>query len=174
MGVGRTNCPIEKLIFRIIEIKRLKGMRDMKGAIVFLVVFAIAVVITLGNTSIPPGKAIYDTFLPNTEAASGYLIGGSIDAVTAIISVFNGVIYGFVAWLVFTLATMGRKKQPQNIQQVVNVNVGDKKDTAPPSPNVPRFLEGKKLNAPKWPIEPTFLPLYFAPWACAQSSMTHR
>jgi len=29
----------------------------MKGAIVFLIVFAVAVVITLGNTAIPPGKA---------------------------------------------------------------------------------------------------------------------
>jgi hypothetical protein len=108
----------------------------MKGALVFLAVFAIAVVITLGNTSIPPGKLIYDAVLPNTEAASGYLIGGStINAVTAIISVFNGVIYGFIAWLIFTIVTMGRKKdKPQNIQQVVNVNVGDKKDNSPPPP----------------------------------------
>jgi hypothetical protein len=107
----------------------------MKGAIVFLVVFAIAVVITLGNTAIPPGKAIYDAVLPNTEAASGYLVGGTVDAVTAIIAVFNGVIYGFIAWLVFTLLTMFKKKEkPQNIQQIVNVNIGDKKDTSPPPP----------------------------------------
>jgi hypothetical protein len=107
----------------------------MKGAIVFLVVFAIVVVLTLGNTSIPPGKAIYDTVLPNTEAASGYLVGGTVDAVTAIISVFNGVIYGFIAWLIFTLLNMGRKKDKhQNIQQIVNVNVGDKKDASPPPP----------------------------------------
>jgi hypothetical protein len=108
-------------------------MRDMKGAIVFLVVFAILVVLTLGNTAIPPGKAIYDLFLPNTEAASGYLVGGSVDAITAIISVFNGVIYGFVAWLVFTLLTMGRKKDnQQHISQTVNVNLGDKGQAPPP------------------------------------------
>jgi hypothetical protein len=107
----------------------------MKGAIVFLVVFAIVVVLTLGNASIPPGKAIYDTVLPNTEAASGYLVGGTVDAVTAIISVFNGVIYGFIAWLIFTLLNMGRKKDKhQNIQQIVNVNVEDKKDASPPPP----------------------------------------
>jgi hypothetical protein len=105
----------------------------MKGAIVFLIVFAIAVIITLGNTAIPPGKAIYDAVLPNTEAASGYLIGGTIDAVTAIIAVFNGVIYGFIVWLIFTLVTMGRKKdKSQNIKQVVNVNVGDKSPPPPP------------------------------------------
>ena len=105
----------------------------MKGAIVFLVVFAILVVITLGNTSIPPGKSIYDSFLPNTEAASGYLIGGSVNAVTAIISVFNGVIYGFIAWLVFTLLMMTKKKdKTQNISQTVNVNLDDKTQTPPP------------------------------------------
>jgi hypothetical protein len=105
----------------------------MKGAIIFLVVFAILVVITLGNTNIPPGKLIYDTVLPNTEAASGYFIGGRVDAITAIIAVFNGVIYGFIAWLIFTLLKMGKKKEkPQNIQQVVNVNVGDKSPSPPP------------------------------------------
>ena len=99
----------------------------MKGAIVFLVVFAILLVVTIGDTSIPPGQLIYNTFLPGTEAASGYLVGGAVDAVTLIIAVFNGVIYGFIAWLVFTIAMMGRKKEkPQNIQQTVNVNIGDK------------------------------------------------
>ena len=102
----------------------------MKGALVFLAVFAIVVVITLGNTNIPPGKLIYDRVLPNTEAASGYLIGGSVDAVTAIISVFNGVIYAFIAWLIFTLATMGKKKDKN--QQHVTVNVNN--NTSPPPP----------------------------------------
>jgi hypothetical protein len=101
----------------------------MKGAIVFLVVFAILLVVTLGNTSIPPGQAIYNAVLPNTEAASGYLVGGTVDAVTLIIAVFNGVIYGFIAWLVFTVinSVFGKKdKQHQNITQTVNVNLGDK------------------------------------------------
>ena len=109
----------------------------MKGAIVFLIVFAIVVVVTLGNTAIPPGKAIYDAVLPNTEAASGYLVGGTVDAVTAIISVFNGVIYGFIAWLACTLLMMVFKKdKQQNIQQTVNVNYGDKsaKEGAPGVP----------------------------------------
>jgi hypothetical protein len=108
----------------------------MKGALVFLAVFAIAVIITLGNTSIPPGQYIYNIALPNTEAASGYLIAGSsIDAVTAIIAVFNGVIYGFIAWLLFTVATMGSKKdKKENI--TVNVNVNG--TTSPPPPPPPQ------------------------------------
>jgi hypothetical protein len=104
----------------------------MKGAIVFLVVFAILVVVTLGNVSIPPGQLIYKTVLPGTEAASGYLIGGKVDAVTAIIAVFNGVIYGFIAWLIFTLATMGSKKDKQNVN--VNVTVNNAPQSPPPPP----------------------------------------
>ena len=99
----------------------------MKGAIIFLVVFAIVVFLTLGNTSIPPGKAIYDAVLPGTAVASNYKVLDIVDAVTLIISVFNGVIYGFIAWLVYSLATMGGKKdKQQNIQQTVNVNLGEK------------------------------------------------
>jgi hypothetical protein len=106
----------------------------MKGALVFLAVFAIVVVITLGNTNIPPGQYIYNIVLPNTEAASGYFIAGSsIDAVTAIISVFNGVIYGFVAWLIYTLATMGNKKD-KNQNVIVNIN----NQTTSPSPPPPQ------------------------------------
>ena len=105
----------------------------MKGAIVFLVVFAIVVVITLGNTNIPPGQVIYDSVLPNTEAASGYLVGGTVNAVTAIIAVFNGVIYGFIAWLIFTLATMGRKKD-KNQNVVVNIHNQTQTPQSPPPP----------------------------------------
>jgi hypothetical protein len=108
-------------------------MRDMKGAIVFLVVFAIVVVITLAYTSIPPGNAIYQAVLPNTEQyTSTYSIAGT-NAFALIIAVFNGVIYAFIAWLVFTLLMMFKKKDKhQNISQTVNVNLGDKTQTPPP------------------------------------------
>lgn len=99
----------------------------MKGAIVFLAVFALAVVLTLGNTAIPPGKTIYDIVLPGTEAASGYLVGGTVDAVTAIIAVFNGVIYGFIAWLIFTVIWSITKRDEKKVS--VNVNVNGKEAT---------------------------------------------
>jgi hypothetical protein len=106
----------------------------MKGAIVFLVVFAIVVIATLASTAIPPGKAIYNAALPNTEQyTSTYAIAGT-NAYVLIIAVFNGVIYGFIAWLIFTLIMMitHRNERAQNIKQVVNVNVG--KDNSPPPP----------------------------------------
>jgi hypothetical protein len=109
-------------------------MREMKGAIVFLVVFAIVVLATVAYTSIPPGNAIYQAVLPNTEQyTSTYAIAGT-NAFVLIIAVFNGVIYAFIAWLIFTLATWGKKKEkPQHITQTVNVNV-DKSPSPPPPP----------------------------------------
>src|SRR5512136_1064250 len=104
----------------------------MKGAIVFLVVFAIVVVLTLGNTAIPPGEAIYNAVLPGTEAARGYLVGGTVDAVTAIIAVFNGVIYGFIAWLIFTIVMMFTKKDKKdNVNVNVTVNNNDNRGNDP-------------------------------------------
>jgi hypothetical protein len=94
----------------------------MKGAIVFIVVFAIVLVISLGSTAIPPGKAIYNLAFPNTEdVVSGYLVGGAIDGVTAIVSIINGVIFGFVAWVVYGLAaTAFRRNKKNTVQQAAN------------------------------------------------------
>jgi hypothetical protein len=104
----------------------------MKGAIVFLVVFAIVVLATLAYTSIPPGKAIYQAALPNTEQyTSTYSIAGT-NAFALIIAVFNGVIYAFIAWLIFTLAMMGKKKDKK--EQHVTVNVNNNTSSPPPPP----------------------------------------
>src|SRR5690606_40547600 len=44
----------------------------------------------------------------------------------------------------------------------------------PPSPPVVIILSWQKDQAATCPIEPADLPLYFAPCACAQSSITYR
>jgi hypothetical protein len=105
----------------------------MKGAIVFLVVFAILVLATIGTIAIPPGQAIYNLALPNTEVyTSQYAIVGT-NAFTLIIGVFNGVIYGFVAWVVFTVLMMATKKdKKQNVN--VNVTVNNNGTNPPPPP----------------------------------------
>ena len=105
----------------------------MKGALVFLAIFAILVVLTLGNIAIPPGQAIYNAVLPGTEAAAGYLVAGQVDAITAIIAVFNGVIYGFIGWIVFTVLMMATKKdKKQNVNVNVTVNNAPSNQPAPP------------------------------------------
>ena len=100
----------------------------MKGAIVFLAVFAVVFLISLGVTSIPPGQQIYDMLGLPIETTT-YKVGGAIYGDVLIKAIFNAVIFGFIAWLVFTLVTyLFKKEKGQNIQQNVTVNVTDKKE----------------------------------------------
>lgn len=72
----------------------------MKGAVVFLVAFVVFLAVTLGYASLPPGRMIYDAVV---GAETDYLVLG-ISATLLIVAVFNGVIYGVIIWLVYTLA----------------------------------------------------------------------
>ncbi len=93
----------------------------MKGAIVFLIVFVLGLYVTLENPTLPPGQQLYDVLnVPD----SNYPVLG-IPLTTLAISILNGVVYGFVVWLVCTIiwAVTGRgKKEKAN----VNVNVYSK------------------------------------------------
>jgi hypothetical protein len=72
----------------------------LRGAIIFIVAFLIFLIATLAYSDLPPGKIIYDSLsLPETD----YLVLG-IGATTLIAATFNGVIYGVIAWLAYTLA----------------------------------------------------------------------
>jgi hypothetical protein len=89
----------------------------LKGAIVFLVVFFILVFVTLGYVELPPGRMIYNLLnVPETDCP---VLG--IGATTLAISVFNGVVYGFIAWLIYTLVTGREKKDQTNVNVTVNV-----------------------------------------------------
>ncbi|MFH0897260.1 MAG: hypothetical protein V1850_04350 [Candidatus Bathyarchaeota archaeon] len=98
----------------------------MKGAIVFLAVFAIFVVVTFGYPSLPFGKQIY-------SAVGGVNINYPIlgmPITTLVPAVFNGVIYGFIVWLIYSILSgamgKGKKTPNQTIQQNVTIKVEDK------------------------------------------------
>ena len=97
----------------------------MKGALVFLAVFAILLVITFGNPTLPPGQMIY------------YSIGGvnypypilGVPITILVPGVFNGVVYGFIVWLIYSIVTSATRKNKQGsqtIQQNVTVQLKDK------------------------------------------------
>jgi len=77
----------------------------MKGALVFLVVFAAFLVVTLGYNDLPPGRQLYD--LLGIQESEEPVLG--IPVTTLVSAVFNGVIYGVIAWLTFTFAERARK-----------------------------------------------------------------
>lgn len=106
----------------------------MKGALVFLAVFAIVVIVTIAGVAIPPGEAIYNAVLSGTQVyTSQYAILGT-NAFTLIVAVFNGVVYGFIVWLIFTIINALTKKDKKE-QVNVNVTVNNDQNPPPPPPN---------------------------------------
>ena len=76
----------------------------MKGAIVFIVVFLILLAATFAYTELPPGNMISDSInVDPTVVWNGILVR------TLTSAIFNGVIYGIIAWIIFTLAARSRK-----------------------------------------------------------------
>jgi hypothetical protein len=105
----------------------------MKGALVFLLVFAILVIVTIVGVAIPPGEAIYNAVLSGTAVYTvQYAILGT-NAFTLIIAVFNGVVYGIVAWIIFTIINALTKKDKKD-QVNVNVVVNNNGSNPPPPP----------------------------------------
>jgi len=79
----------------------------MRGALVFLAVFIVVALISIAVPTIPPGLQIYEALnVPLTQ----YPVGG-IPASTLIIAVFNGVIYGVIAWIIYSIAERAMKKE---------------------------------------------------------------
>jgi ribosomal protein L40E len=81
----------------------------MKGALVFLAVFIVVLAVTVQYTDLPPAKEIYKRLeIPETT----HPVQG-IPATTWVLAVFNGVVYGVVAWLIYSIADKATKKKPQ-------------------------------------------------------------
>jgi len=91
----------------------------MKGALVFLAVFAIFLVITLGAPSIPPGRMIYDG-IGAVETDFEILSVGVPRLVT---SVFNGVIYGVIAFLIYSIIVwLGIFKKEEEVEEYKDIS----------------------------------------------------
>lgn len=73
----------------------------MKGAIVFLAAFLLFLVITLGYTALPPGRQIYNAVVGEE---SDYVVSG-VPVTALAIGIFNGVIYGFIIYIIYWLLT---------------------------------------------------------------------
>lgn len=100
-------------------------MSALKGAIVFLLVFFLLTFVTLGSPDIPPGKTIYEMLnVPETD----YPVLG-VPATKLVISIFNGVVYGFIAWLIYTLVARSKEKGQTKVD--VSVHIHEKEGEKP-------------------------------------------
>jgi hypothetical protein len=82
----------------------------MKGALVFIAVLVIVFLISLGVTTIPPGQQLYN-MLKLPSSVTTYKVAGAIYGDVLIKAIFNGVIYGFIVWLIFTILTYAFRKK---------------------------------------------------------------
>ena len=73
----------------------------MKGAIVFLASFLLFLAISIGYVDLPPGRQIYDAVV-GVESATE-VSGMSVTALA--IGIFNGVVYGFIIYVIYWLLT---------------------------------------------------------------------
>ncbi len=71
----------------------------MIGAVVFVISFVLFLLISLAGVYLPPGHQILEAVVPEifeTDPMYGQLAEGII----------NGVIYGVIIWIIFTIAKM--------------------------------------------------------------------
>lgn len=111
-------------------------VRKVIGAVVFVIGFILFTLISLA-VDLPPGIYVHDWF---NIAESDY--SSLIDAIV------NGVVYGIIIWLVFSLAKMawGRKKKPEK-RPLREETLAVKKEPREPKP--PKDLTEIKGIGPK-------------------------
>lgn len=69
----------------------------MRGALIFLAVFALLLMITLAVPTLPPGEQIYN----GIGAVETDFEIMSIEVPTLVSALFNGVVYGIIAFLIY-------------------------------------------------------------------------
>lgn len=75
-----------------------------EGAIVFIIVFVVFLAITFAYPELPIGSTISDSMgIDQNLVWSGFTLK------TLLSAIFNGVIYGIIAWLIFTFARRAMK-----------------------------------------------------------------
>lgn len=84
----------------------------MKGALVFLAAFLLFLAVTLAYADLPPGKQIFDAL--NVPSTDYQLLG--IPIATLIKAIFNGIIYGVIIWLIYSLIVRAQKPKPKTQQ----------------------------------------------------------
>ena len=117
----------------------------MIGAVVFVIVFVVFLLISLAGISLPLGNWIIQEYMSDitqTDPIYGQLVEGII----------NGVIYGIIIWVIFTLAKMlyDRMQGPREVMVKVE-EIPVTKEVTPPSAMVEEIegigsIYAKKLN----------------------------
>jgi hypothetical protein len=133
------------------------------GAVIFVIFFLLFAAITVGMPELPPGNIIQTQILniPKTN----YLVLG-LPGWILINAILNGVIFGFIIWLIFslvTLATGSRKKKeqpipPQQYPQPQPQPLPPQQYVSPQRPP-PQYSQPTYVQTPySQPTQPSYVP----------------
>jgi hypothetical protein len=95
-----------------------KGGEKMIGAIIFVIVFVLFVLIGLAGIGLPPGDWIIQEYIPDILLTDYAALAEGI---------INGVIYGIIVWFAFSIAMMIYEKIRGPKEVVVKVETKDQK-----------------------------------------------
>ncbi len=101
----------------------------MIGAVVFVIFFVLFLLISFAGIYLPPGHEILEAVVPeifDADPIYGQLAEGII----------NGVIYGVIAWVIFTIIKMLYDRTQGPKEMVVKVETTAVKEAPPPSAKV--------------------------------------
>jgi predicted flap endonuclease-1-like 5' DNA nuclease len=114
----------------------------LKGAVIFVIVFVLFILIGLAGIGVPPGDWIAQEYIPDLlQTDYAYIVEGII----------TGVLYGIIIWIAFSIVMMIYKK-PQKQKEI---QVKTETTPAMSEPTTSRIIEiegigstsAKKLNA---------------------------
>lgn len=114
----------------------------MKGAVVFIVFFVLFLAIALVGITLPIANWIIQEYMANILQT---------DYAAAVEGIINGVIYGFVAWVIFTIAYTLYKRSQSPKERVLKATSKTGAKPLPSSAKVEEiegigFMYAKKLN----------------------------
>ena len=84
----------------------------MIGAVVFIIVFVLFLIISLAGIGLPPGDWIIQEYIPEILTT---------DYATLAEGIINGVIFGIIVWAIFTIVKMGYDRTQGPKEMVVKV-----------------------------------------------------
>ena len=109
---------MSKVLSALPNIQHGNGRDDMIGAIIFVIVFVLFVLIGLAGVGLPPGDFIIQEYIPDLALTDYAQIAEGI---------FNGIIFGIIVWFAFSIAMMFYEKLRGPKEVVVKVETKDKK-----------------------------------------------
>lgn len=105
----------------------------MIGAVIFVISFLLFLAVTLGVPTLPPGDMIHELLaIPKVD----YPVLG-VPAWLLISAIVNGVVYGFIIWLIYSLVRLATRPKEKKEEYVAPPSTQQPPTPPPSQPTAP-------------------------------------